>query len=74
MSAETNIVRDADAIPFANEKSTVYGNGAQFDQVGNDVLPTSIRMLAHWGSPGDHVILERDAAAECDDYLEEPQQ
>ena len=47
LSAETNIVRDVDALPFANEKSTMYGSRARFAQVGNDLLPTTIQMLGH---------------------------
>jgi peptide/nickel transport system substrate-binding protein len=45
LKAESAIVRDADAIPFANQEATFFGKNATFEV--NDVLqPTSIRMLA----------------------------
>lgn len=43
LSAESNLVRDADVIPFANQVEKVFGAGARFSLVGK-VEPTSIRM------------------------------
>jgi len=45
LQAESALVRDADAFPFANQNASFFGSGAEFAVV--DVLqPTSIRMLA----------------------------
>ena len=41
--AESNLVRDADVIPFANQVQQTFGKGAQF-QVAGELQPTSIRM------------------------------
>lgn len=43
LAAESNLVRDADVIPFANQVQETFGNGAQF-QVAGELQPTSIRM------------------------------
>lgn len=43
LSAESNLVRDADVIPFANQVQNTFGKGAQF-QVAGELQPTSIRM------------------------------
>lgn len=45
LKAESNLVSDADVIPFANQVQDVFGNKARFDLVGG-LVPTSIRMLA----------------------------
>jgi peptide/nickel transport system substrate-binding protein len=45
LQAESALVRDADAFPFANQEASFFGSGAEFEVV--DVLqPTSIRMTA----------------------------
>jgi peptide/nickel transport system substrate-binding protein len=46
LAAEANLVRDADVIPFANSVTRIFGAKAQFDDLGTDVVPTSIRMFA----------------------------
>jgi peptide/nickel transport system substrate-binding protein len=46
LSAESNLVRDADVIPFANQVEKVFAAGARFSVVGK-LLPTSIRMTGH---------------------------
>lgn len=43
LSAESNLVKDADVIPFANQVVETFGKGAQFQVIG-DLIPTSIRM------------------------------
>ncbi|HKN97448.1 MAG TPA: ABC transporter substrate-binding protein [Pseudonocardiaceae bacterium] len=43
LSAESNLVRAADVIPFANQVEKVFSAGARFSVVGK-LLPTSIRM------------------------------
>jgi peptide/nickel transport system substrate-binding protein len=43
LAAESNLVRDADVIPFANQVLETFGKGAQF-QVAGELQPTSIRM------------------------------
>ena len=44
LEAESALVRDADAFPFANQEASYFGSGAEFAVV--DVLqPTSIRMM-----------------------------
>ena len=43
LAAESNLVRDADVIPFANQVQQTFGKGAQF-QVAGELQPTSIRM------------------------------
>jgi peptide/nickel transport system substrate-binding protein len=43
LSAESNLVKEADVIPFANSVLETFGKGAQFSVVG-DLIPTSIRM------------------------------
>lgn len=45
LKAESNLVSDADVVPFANKVVEVFGKGARFDFVG-ELIPTSIRMLA----------------------------
>jgi peptide/nickel transport system substrate-binding protein len=44
LAAETNLVNDADVIPFANQVIKTFGENARFDYVGQ-LIPTSIRML-----------------------------
>ncbi|HEX5119949.1 MAG TPA: ABC transporter substrate-binding protein [Pseudonocardiaceae bacterium] len=46
LSAESNLVRDADVIPFANQLEKFFSAGARFSVVG-ELLPTSIRMTSH---------------------------
>lgn len=43
LSAESNLVRDADVIPFANQVEKIFAAGARFSVVGK-VDPMSIRM------------------------------
>jgi peptide/nickel transport system substrate-binding protein len=43
LAAESNLVKDADVIPFANQVQQTFGKGAQF-QVAGELQPTSIRM------------------------------
>jgi peptide/nickel transport system substrate-binding protein len=45
LSAESNLVRDADVIPFANKVLKTFGSGARFE-IATELVPTSIRMLA----------------------------
>ncbi|HEY7010519.1 MAG TPA: ABC transporter substrate-binding protein [Jatrophihabitantaceae bacterium] len=45
LKAETEIVRAADVIPFANQVTTTFGNHTQF-AIAGAIVPTSIRMLA----------------------------
>ena len=44
LAAETNLVNDADVIPFANQVIKIFGQNARFDDAGQ-LVPTSIRML-----------------------------
>lgn len=46
LKAESSLVSDADVIPFANQLVKMFGKGARFEFIG-DLIPTSIRMLAH---------------------------
>lgn len=46
LAAEANLVHDADVIPFANSVTRIFGAKAQFEDLGTDVVPTSIRMYA----------------------------
>lgn len=43
LAAESNLVKNADVIPFANQSQQIFGKGAQFS-VSGELLPTSIRM------------------------------
>ncbi len=45
LQAESELVKAADVIPFANQVSKIFGNHARFDLAGV-LVPTSIRMLA----------------------------
>ncbi|EWM12515.1 ABC transporter extracellular solute binding protein [Kutzneria sp. 744] len=45
LSAESNLFRDADVVPFANEVAKYFGSGAKFSVTGV-LLPLSIRMTA----------------------------
>lgn len=45
LAAESNLVKDADVIPFANNAIKTFGKGAQFDSGFNAVVPATIRML-----------------------------
>ena len=45
LKAETELVRAADVIPFANQVTTTFGNHTQF-AISGAIVPTSIRMLA----------------------------
>lgn len=45
LDAESNLIADADVVPFANNASKVYEKGATFDYPGQ-MAPMSIRMLA----------------------------
>lgn len=45
LKAETELVKAADVIPFANQIVKTFAKKAQF-QITNDLSPTSIRMLA----------------------------
>lgn len=45
LAAESNLVKDSDVIPFANQARPLFGKGAQFAVVGA-LQPTSIRMTA----------------------------
>jgi peptide/nickel transport system substrate-binding protein len=44
LDAESNLVKDADVIPFANTVLNTFGNKAEFAMSGS-ITPTSIRML-----------------------------
>ncbi len=44
LDAESNLVADADVIPFANTVLNTFGNGAEFTMSGS-ITPTSVRML-----------------------------
>lgn len=46
LSAEENLIRDADVVPFANRTAQTFGKQARFESGGVAVTPTSIRMLA----------------------------
>jgi peptide/nickel transport system substrate-binding protein len=46
LSAESNLVRDADVVPFANQLEKIFAAGARFSIVG-ELKPTSIRMTSH---------------------------
>lgn len=46
LAAESNLIKDADVIPFANNAVKTFGKGAQFDTGFNAVVPSTIRMLA----------------------------
>lgn len=46
LSAEQNLFRSADVIPFANTVGRTFGKGAQFAIVGGELQPTSIRMTS----------------------------
>jgi peptide/nickel transport system substrate-binding protein len=45
LTAEANLVRAADVIPFANQVVKTFGNGARFDQALT-LIPMTIRMVA----------------------------
>jgi peptide/nickel transport system substrate-binding protein len=44
-SAEEALYKNVDVTPFANSVVKTFGNGAEFEVIGN-IVPTSIRMLA----------------------------
>ena len=46
LAAESDLVKDADVIPFANNLIKTFGKGAQFDFGFNAVVPATIRMTA----------------------------
>ena len=46
LAAESELVKDADVIPFANNAIKTFGKGAQFDFGFNAVVPSTVRMLA----------------------------
>ncbi|MDT0263088.1 ABC transporter substrate-binding protein [Jatrophihabitans lederbergiae] len=46
LAAESNLIKDADVIPFANRVISTFGKNARFDSGQTAVVPTSIRMLA----------------------------
>ncbi len=46
LAAETNLVKDADVIPFANLPAHTWGKQAEFKSGNSAIVPTSIRMLA----------------------------
>jgi peptide/nickel transport system substrate-binding protein len=46
LSAESNLVHDADVIPFANQAEKIFVAGARFSFVGK-LVPASIRMTSH---------------------------
>jgi peptide/nickel transport system substrate-binding protein len=43
LAAESNLVKAADVVPFANQAQQIFGKGAQF-AVSGELVPTSIRM------------------------------
>jgi peptide/nickel transport system substrate-binding protein len=45
LSAEANLFKDADVVPFANQVAKIFGAGARFSVTGV-LLPLSIRMTA----------------------------
>jgi peptide/nickel transport system substrate-binding protein len=45
LGAESDLVKAADIVPFANSVVKTYGNGAEFETPGQ-LIPTSIRMVA----------------------------
>lgn len=45
LAAESALVREYDVQPFANLKAFTFGKGAKFQQVGGDLMPTTIRMV-----------------------------
>jgi peptide/nickel transport system substrate-binding protein len=45
LEGDTDLVRDADVIPFANSVTSIFGKGATFDFVGG-LVPMSVRMHA----------------------------
>ncbi len=45
LQAESELVKAADVIPFANQVNKMFGNHARF-AIAGELLPTSIRMLA----------------------------
>ncbi|WP_137295599.1 ABC transporter substrate-binding protein [Nocardioides dongxiaopingii] len=45
LEAESQLIANADIVPFANNVVRTYGNGAEFETPGN-LVPTSIRMTA----------------------------
>lgn len=45
LSAESALVREYDVQPFANLNTYTFGKGATFQQVGGDLMPTTIRMV-----------------------------
>lgn len=47
LSAESNLVKDADVIPFAILATKTWGKQAEFGSGSSDILPVSIRMLAN---------------------------
>ena len=47
LSAESLLVKSADAIPFANLPSQTWGKQAEFTSGNSAISPTSIRMLAN---------------------------
>jgi peptide/nickel transport system substrate-binding protein len=44
LDAESNLVADADVVPFANSLVKTFGNGAEF-VISGSLIPTSIRMV-----------------------------
>ena len=46
LGAESNLVRSADVVPFANQQVTTFGAKVRFETGSVAVVPTSIRMLA----------------------------
>ena len=40
-----SLYQAADVVPFANSGVKTFGNGAEFEMIGQ-IVPTSIRMLA----------------------------
>lgn len=46
LAAESELVKRADVIPFANQPGNTYGSGATFDTSGQ-IAPMSIRMVAN---------------------------
>ena len=45
LGAESDLVKAADIVPFANSVVQTFGKGAEFETPGQ-LVPTSIRMVA----------------------------
>jgi peptide/nickel transport system substrate-binding protein len=45
--AEAALLRSADVVPFVDSKIPTWGKKATFALVGGDIVPTSIRIVAH---------------------------